>query len=440
MTRPKVLQVCGSLAYGGVQAVVRDCCEALWEGGYEVDVCLASEGIDRLAQGGRLLDLGSRIHTCHMGIPPYGIAKRFGPILTEGRYSVVHAHLGCLSGIALSIASAQGVPVRIAHHHMSDPGSRVPWRRIYRAWMETVTARTATAYAACSQAALDVALRRVRAGTVDSAVIYNAVRTEHLHAQADRAAARNELGIQPYAPVVGWVGRMSAEKNLSAFVRVARKVLAKVHDARFVLVGDGSERPRLQRLIDQMGLSSEFHLVGPSVAVGYWLSALDLFLLPSPDEGLGIAVIEAQAMGLPVVGYAVPGCLRLRRIVRYWPLCTMRAPRSSANSSAHGTSAGASCSGVTRATASGARPSAPRSSPRPYWTGYSTTRRRSASGATATGSKAARGPASSPRQDRAHKPTPRRPTEQFSTGATGTSPLALTPAATVSSCSRGTQA
>jgi len=305
--RPRVLQVCGSLGFGGIQAVVRDTCEALCEGGYEVDVCLVSEGVDRLAQGARLLDLGCRIHTCRMDTPPSAFGKRFGPILAAGGYSVVHAHLGCLSGTPLSIASAQGVPVRIAHHHMSDPGSRVPWRRAYRLWMEAVTARTATAYVACSQAALGVALRRVRAGTVDSAVIYNAVRTEHLQSQADKPAARNELGLKPSDVVLGWVGRMSAGKNLSAFVRTALRVRAEVRDARFVLVGDGPERPRLQRLIDQMGLAAEFRLVGSSPVVGYWLSAMDLFLFPSPREGLGIAAIEAQAMGLPVVGYAVPG-------------------------------------------------------------------------------------------------------------------------------------
>lgn len=304
---PGVLEVTGSLGLGGVPTVVRDCCEALRNHGYGVDVCLVRADRTREQRVHEIAQLGCGIMACRLRMPACGFARAFRQILRAGRYSVVHAHLGFLSGQVLRVAQEETVPVRLAHYHNAASGSPRPWRRAYRARMERRTFASATTIVACSNAALGVALRGSSAHTPRSAVLYNAIRADRFTASADRHAARAALGVLGHEIVVGWTGYMTPGKNLSAFVRTARRLSDHAPSTHFLLVGDGPDRVRIQRLVAHLGLAGRFHLVGATLNVGYWLSAMDVFLFPSPCEGLGISAIEAQFMGIPVVGYAVPG-------------------------------------------------------------------------------------------------------------------------------------
>jgi glycosyltransferase involved in cell wall biosynthesis len=98
-----------------------------------------------------------------------------------------------------------------------------------------------------------------------------------------------------------------AGKNLSAFVRMARIIHQRNQAAHFLLVGDGPDRPTLTELVAQHGLEGRFIFTGYASHVGRWLSAMDVFLFPSLSEGLGLSAIEAQVLGIPVVGYSIPG-------------------------------------------------------------------------------------------------------------------------------------
>ncbi len=95
------------------------------------------------------------------------------------------------------------------------------------------------------------------------------------------------------------VGRLAPQKNfpllIDAFARIARP------DDRLTIVGEGSERGRLERQITALGLDTQIALVGHQSTIGSYLAAADALVLSSDYEGLGIVVIEALAAGLPVV-------------------------------------------------------------------------------------------------------------------------------------------
>lgn len=118
-----------------------------------------------------------------------------------------------------------------------------------------------------------------------------------------RMTCRHGLGLDAGEPLCLSVGRLAKEKNqaflLSAFVHVLRDLPS----ARLVLVGDGDDRPRLERLAHSLGIRGCVRFVGavPHVAVGHYYQAADLFLFPSTSETQGIVVLEALAAGLPVV-------------------------------------------------------------------------------------------------------------------------------------------
>lgn len=104
-------------------------------------------------------------------------------------------------------------------------------------------------------------------------------------------------------PVVLFVGRLAAQKNLALWLDVAADILLERPDVRFALVGDGEEEPTLQQIIDARGLGEQIRLMGPAghESLPDIYAASDLFLLTSHYEGFGRVVLEAGFAGVPSI-------------------------------------------------------------------------------------------------------------------------------------------
>jgi glycosyltransferase involved in cell wall biosynthesis len=124
---------------------------------------------------------------------------------------------------------------------------------------------------------------------------------------AARERQRRELGVAPPHPAVGGGGRYSPQKGDVYFVGAARRVAARVPQARFVMVGAGEIQRPIARLVAASGVPERFVLAGPRDDVPDLLGALDVFVLPSLWEGLPYALLEAMAAGNAVVASAVGG-------------------------------------------------------------------------------------------------------------------------------------
>jgi glycosyltransferase involved in cell wall biosynthesis len=98
-------------------------------------------------------------------------------------------------------------------------------------------------------------------------------------------------------PVIGAVGRLEPEKGYDVAIRALRDI----PEATLVLVGDGSERERLEALARELGLADRVELTGWSDEARRYLPGFDAFVLPSRQEGFPLAVIEAMLAGLPVI-------------------------------------------------------------------------------------------------------------------------------------------
>jgi glycosyltransferase involved in cell wall biosynthesis len=95
------------------------------------------------------------------------------------------------------------------------------------------------------------------------------------------------------------VGRFNTVKNHPFIVGVAGEFSSLRDNVRFVLVGDGVERANVEALVAETGLHERFIFTGSRSDVPRLLSSMDLFMLPSHHEGLGLVLVEAQAAGLP---------------------------------------------------------------------------------------------------------------------------------------------
>lgn len=133
-------------------------------------------------------------------------------------------------------------------------------------------------------------------------VIPNGIDTQRfVRDPAARAAWRRQWNLEETAPTVGIVAALRPEKNHSRFLRIARRVVDQLPAARFVIAGDGPERPRIEQEITTLGLTSAVRLLGTVRDIPAVLSMLDLFALTSDNEASPVSILEAMSCQLPVV-------------------------------------------------------------------------------------------------------------------------------------------
>lgn len=122
-----------------------------------------------------------------------------------------------------------------------------------------------------------------------------------------RAAYRERHGIPQAVPLVGTVMRLNEEKRPLLWAEIAARVAKALPDAHFLVVGDGPLRKQLETWNTRPDLAGKLHLVGLERQSLEAMAAMDLFLLSSRGEGLPNVLVEAQAVGVPVVTTRVGG-------------------------------------------------------------------------------------------------------------------------------------
>jgi glycosyltransferase involved in cell wall biosynthesis len=120
-------------------------------------------------------------------------------------------------------------------------------------------------------------------------------------------ALQRELGLPPDTSLVGTVAALTPQKGLEYLLAAAALVKRELHPAHFVVVGEGALKRRLRRLARDLGVGDTVHFLGQREDVPRLLADLSLFVLPSLWEGLPYALLEAGAVGLPVVATRIPG-------------------------------------------------------------------------------------------------------------------------------------
>jgi len=124
-----------------------------------------------------------------------------------------------------------------------------------------------------------------------------------------KARLRWQLGLEPGTRVLLSVGRLSHEKGHADLVRALPRIRELAGDApfRLVVVGEGPERPRIEKLCRSLCLTDIVTLAGQQSEIDPYYSIADLFVLPSHSEGCPNVLLEAMAAGVPVIAAAVGG-------------------------------------------------------------------------------------------------------------------------------------
>lgn len=230
--------------------------------------------------------------------------RRFRALLRDRRYDVLHLNaFQGLSLVYLQIAKQAGVPIRIAHSHNTALRKSMtrPLKTVVHTWAKEHHTQDATDLWACSQDAAGFlfSLQEIRKRGYQ--FIPNGIDTERFRFDPTvRETVREELNLDEMF-VVGNVGRLCYQKNQAFLLDVFAEVLKQHPDSRLLLIGEGEDKPMLVQKAKQLDITDKVMFYGTTDHVERLLWAMDVFAFPSRFEGFGIAAIEAQAAGLPVI-------------------------------------------------------------------------------------------------------------------------------------------
>jgi glycosyltransferase involved in cell wall biosynthesis len=255
------------------------------EGGWMPEFCLLDDREGPLAQEFRRL--GIPIHHCSRR------PQRLWRLIRGGRYPVVHSHVLLFSGFVAAVAQAAGTPVRIVHAHNTHDGrGQGVLRQAYRSAMRLGIGRCATHALACSadaQEFLDCPAEWLPYG-VDLQPFL----------KPRKLLRRTDFGIPADALVVGHVGRLTKQKNQAFLLEVFSKAATQEPRLHLAIAGEGSLAGELRGQAQAFECGERIHFLGRRGDIAALLTGLfDAFAMPSLHEGLPVALLEAQAAGLP---------------------------------------------------------------------------------------------------------------------------------------------
>lgn len=322
----KILIICAGLCLGGVERFAANISLFAPKGEFEFHY-LVFEGSETdfeaecIENGAKILRVKSPSlnHTAYI--------KALKKILLLNHYDVVHSHTQFNSGINMWAAKRCGVPVRISHSHTIAHEQKIPLKKqLYEDFMRSLIKRYATVFLACGKEAGEwmYGTGSSKRRSPGFTVIHNGIDTgRFLFSPENRRRIRAEYQLSEDDFLIGHAGTLSSVKNQEFLIHLLPEIRKRKPTAKLMLIGRGAEevQAQLQSAAIACGVSDQVLFTGPVMNVHEVLSALDVFTLPSRREGTPLALLEAQANGLPcVISDVVPDDAVVTDLVRSLPL------------------------------------------------------------------------------------------------------------------------
>lgn len=250
-----------------------------------------------------LRELGSEVTCFSMGstLSLPSTVLRLARYLRRSSTRLVHAHLPLAGVVARLAGRLAGAPVLYTEHNLHERYH--PLTRLLNLWTWPLQRRVVAVSAQVRDSIHRHAGSRVPVEVVHNGIDVDRYRTE----PRERDRIRSELGIGDTDFVVGTTAVFRPQKRLEDWLSAARLLSGRHRSLRFLLVGDGPSRSRLERRAAELTLGDRIEWVGLQEDVRPCLAAMDLYLSSSEFEGLPVAMLEAMALELPVIATSVGG-------------------------------------------------------------------------------------------------------------------------------------
>ena len=298
-----VLFLSTHLNAGGIARYILTLTKGLVNCGHRVYVATSGgEWVDELMAGGASHQTFSIRTKSELDPRIYGALKPLARWTRENRIDVIHAQTRITQVMAAFLSRMTQRPYLSTCHGFFK---RRLSRRIFPCWGKMVIA--------ISEPVKEHLLKDFALAPEKVVVIHNGVDLnrfplidEHLRRQK-----RRELGLEDHHQVIGIIARLSDVKGHDILLRAMKKLIKGNLLARLLIIGTGSREEPLKRMTRELEINDYVRFLPIIDDTPSMLSMLDVFVMPSRQEGLGLSVMEAQAVGLAVVASRVGGLVSL---------------------------------------------------------------------------------------------------------------------------------
>lgn len=293
----RMVHIVGNLAPGGMGSFLMNLYRNIDRSKVQFDFIVMGEKAVNYHEEAR--ELGANIYkVTGLSRNPIRYFAEIRSIIRKNKYDAVFRHTDVATvAIDLLAATMGGAKVRIPHSHSTDS----KYLTLHK-MLRPILVKLSTDYYACSKPA---------AAWMYGKKIYNGNRYKIVKNGIDldsykfdpntRESKRKQLEIDKDTLLVGHVGNFVYAKNHLFLLEIFEQVLKLNDDAKLLLAGDGELRNDIEKRIDELGIRNKVLLLGMRNDIPELLQAMDVYLFPSVYEGLPVALVEAQAAGLPCV-------------------------------------------------------------------------------------------------------------------------------------------
>jgi glycosyltransferase involved in cell wall biosynthesis len=243
-------------------------------------------------------------------------ARDIAAVLRERKIDILHTHGGIAGLFGRRAARRAGTPV-VVHtlHGIHYLHYRNPLLRAAYAGLERRLAGRTDAVIVVSDADAATAKRHRLVPADKICVIRNGIAALPAEKAAAEKAAASELRkiIPSDGPLVGAIARLHRQKGIIHLIRAAPAILSRFPAAKIAVAGGGPLEEELRRETGRLGVGRRFLLLGERADAADLAALSDVFVLPSLWEGLPLALLEAAALGRPIVATDIDG---VREVVR----------------------------------------------------------------------------------------------------------------------------
>lgn len=304
MKQVRVLHVIGGGEFGGAERHILNLATAMDPQRVAITVCcLFADPFVKVAR-----DVGINA----LAIPmrhkmDLSIITKLRDVIKKEEIDIVHTHgvrANLVGRVAAKLAGRDTVVTTVHSLLAQDyPGM---FSRLANMFIERASRGLTTHFIAVS-GGLQKALLQQGIPEKKITVIYNGLNPEDFIAKLPLGSWRVSMGIEPDVSLVAIIGRLHPVKGHRIFLRAAAEILKNRPEVRFVVVGCGPERDRLEEYANLLGISEAVLFTGFVDNVADILPNLNLLVIPSLWEGFGLTALEAMVAGVPVVATSVGG-------------------------------------------------------------------------------------------------------------------------------------
>lgn len=305
--KTKILYLYVHLGYGGAEVGLLTTLRKIDRSKFDVTVV----SIERRSEvGGEIERLGFKVIYLDSKARLYnaGLLIKVARILRSEAPDILHTSLFYANFFG-RLASLFARPRAV----VSEERSMYTEKRFYHVMLDNMLARITDRIIVCSESVLDFTSRQERINRDKFFLIYNSVDESRFDAGIPRSAARKHYGLSENDFAVGSVGSLIPKKGHRFLIEALSGLSRDIPGLKLLLVGSGESQDDLKGMVSGLNMDAQTVFMGERNDVPDIMRAIDVFVLPSLQEGFPRTLLEAMYTGLPVVASNISGIPELIR-------------------------------------------------------------------------------------------------------------------------------